>query len=58
MLSKYQLMISDFYNILIGSVIKLVPNIFNKEKYLLPYEILQFSLWLGLKLKNFIAYQN
>ena len=29
-LSNYQLKINDFYNILIGNVKKLVPNIFNK----------------------------
>ena len=33
MLSKYHLMISDFYNTRIGNVKKLVPNFFDKEKY-------------------------
>ena len=37
-LSKYQLMIADFYKIPINNVKKLVPNIFEKEKYLLHYE--------------------
>ena len=36
MLSKYQLMISDFYNIFIGNVKKMVPNLFDKEKYVVP----------------------
>ena len=42
-------MVSDFYNILIGNVKKLVPNFFDKEKYVLHYENLQFYLTLGLK---------
>ena len=42
-------MVSDFYNILIGNVKKLVPNFFDKEKYVLHYENLQFYLALGLK---------
>ena len=42
--------ITDFYNIPIGNVKKLVPNFFDKEKYLLHYENLQLYLRLGLKL--------
>ena len=34
-LSNYQLKIADFYNIPIGNVKKLVPNLFNQEKYVL-----------------------
>ena len=49
---NYKLMVSDFYNILIGNVTKLVPNFFNKEKYVLHYENLQFYLTLGLKPKK------
>ena len=45
-------MIADLYNILIGNVEKLVPNFFDKEKYVLYYENLQLYLRLGLKLKN------
>ena len=45
-------MVSDFYNILIGNVKKLVPTFFNKEKYVLHYENLQFCLTLGLKPKK------
>ena len=45
-------MVSDFYNILIGNVKKLVPNFFDKEKYVLHYENLQFYLTLGLKSKK------
>ena len=38
MLSKYQLMISDFYNILIGNVKNLVPEFFDNKQYALHYE--------------------
>ena len=48
MLSDYQLKIADLYNINIGNVKKLVPNFFDKEKYVLHYE----NLRLGLKLKK------
>ena len=51
-------MIFDFYDIPIGNVKKLVPNVFNKEKYALHYENLQLYLRLGLKLKKYIAYYN
>ena len=40
-LSEYQLKITDLYNIPFGNVKKLVPKFFNKEKYLLHYEIFQ-----------------
>ena len=33
MLSDYQLMIGDLYNIPFGNVEKLVPTFFDKEKY-------------------------
>ena len=33
-LSEYQLKIADYYNIPIGNVKKLVPNFFDKEKYI------------------------
>ena len=52
MLSEYQLKIADLYNILISNVKELVPNIFDKEKYVLHHENLQLYLRLGLKLKN------
>ena len=59
MLSEHQLKIADLYNIPIGNVKKLVPDFFDKEKYVLHYENLQLYLRLGLKLKkNYIAYQN
>ena len=34
-LSSYQLMIADLYNIPIGNIQKLVPKIFDKENYVL-----------------------
>ena len=43
---KYQLTTSDFYNTPIGNVKKLVPNFFDKEKYVLYYQSL--LLYLGL----------
>ena len=51
MLSDYQLKIADLYNISIGNVKKLVPNFFDKEKYVIHYENLKLYLRLGLKLK-------
>ena len=39
-------MFADCYKIPIGNVKKLVPNFFNKEKYLLHYENLKLVLKL------------
>ena len=47
MMSKYQLMISDFR--------KLMPHDFDKEKYVVHSENLQIYLRLGLKLKNTLS---
>ena len=47
MLSEYQLKIANLYNIPIVNVKKLVPNFFDKKKYVLHYENLQ--LYLKLK---------
>ena len=52
MLSKYQQLIANFHNILVGNVKKLVANFFDKEKYVLHYENFQLYLRLGLKLKK------
>ena len=52
MLSKYQLLNADFYNNFISNVKKLVPNFFDKEKYVFHQENLQLYLKLGLKLKK------
>ena len=47
-LSDYQLKIADHYNIPTGNVKKLVPNFFDKEKYVIHYENLKLYLRLGL----------
>ena len=52
MLSDYQLKTADWYNIPIGNAKKLVPNFFDKEKYMIHYENLKLYLRLGLKLKK------
>ena len=52
MLSEYQLRIADHYKIPIGNVEKLMPNFFDKEKYVIHYENLKLCLRLVLKLKN------
>ena len=41
MLFDYQLKIADLYSITIDNVIKLVPNFFDKEKYVIHYVSLQ-----------------
>ena len=41
-------MIADFFKIAIANVKELVPNFFDKEKYVFHYE----NLRLGLKLKK------
>ena len=58
MLSNQQLNIASFYNISIDTIKKLVPNGFDKQKYVLLYQNLQLYRKLGLKLKNLIVYQN
>ena len=52
MLSKDQLKIIDLYNIPIDTVKELVPNFFDKEKYVLHYQNFQIYLRLELKLKK------
>ena len=50
MLSKYCKEIADEYDIKVGDVKKLIPNLRNKTKYGLHYRILQLYLSLGMKL--------
>ena len=48
-MSEYQLKISELYNLSIGNAKKLLPNYFDKEKYVLHYE--NFQVYLRLKTK-------
>ena len=50
MLSKYCKNISDKYDIKVGDVKKLIPNLRNKTKYVLHYRNVQLYLFLGMKL--------
>ena len=50
MLSKYCKKFPDKYDIKIGDVKKLIPNLGNKTKYVLHYRNLQLHLFLGMKL--------
>ena len=59
MLPRYKLKIADLYSIPTSNDKKLVPKIFNKEKYVLHDENLQLYLRLSFKTnKKNIAYQN
>ena len=51
-LYENQLKIADFYNIPFSNVKKLIPDFFDKEKYVLHHENLQLYLKLGLKFKK------
>ena len=50
MLSKYCKKIVDKYDIKVGGVKKLIPNLRNKTKYVLHYRNIQLYLSLGMKL--------
>ena len=50
MLSKYCKKIADKYEIKVGDVKKLIPNLGNKTKYVVHYKNLQLYLSLGMKL--------
>ena len=50
MLSNYCKEIGDKYNIKVGDVKKLIPNLGNNTKYVLYYRNLQLCLSLGMKL--------
>ena len=51
-MSKYCLKIASVYNITTGTVKKLVPNLMNKNNYVIHYRNLQQCLELGMKLKK------
>ena len=55
-LSKYCLKIASVYNITTGTVKKLVPNLMNKNNYLIHYRNLQQCLELGMKLRKYTEY--
>ena len=57
-LSNYCLKIANELNITIGSVKKLVPNLMNKNNYVIHYRKLQQCLSLGLKLKKITYFCN
>ena len=50
MLSSYCTDIVDWYNIKVGGVKKLIPNLYNKVKHILHYKNLIYFLSLGMKL--------
>ena len=50
MLSSYCESIADKYEIKVGDVKKLIPNLGNKNKYVVHYKNLQFYSSLGIKL--------
>ena len=51
-LSDYCLKIANGHNITIGSVKKLVPNLMNKNNYMIHYRNLQHCVELGIKLRK------
>ena len=55
-MSSYQLKIGYFYNIPIGTVKILVPNFFDKEKYVLYYQNLPIYLKVSIEAKKLLAY--
>ena len=52
MLSDYCKQIKDKYNISVGGVNKLVPNLMDKKNYVVHYRNLKLYLDLGLKVKK------
>ena len=50
MLSKYCKKIADNYDIKVGDVTKLIPNLGSKTNYAVHYRNLQLYLFLGMKL--------
>ena len=51
-MAHYCLNIANEHNITIGSVKKLVPNLKDKNNYVICYRNLQQCLALGIRLKN------
>ena len=57
MLSKYCKKIADKYEIKVGDVKKLIPNLGNKTNYVLHYRNLQLYLSLGMKLTKIHSFK-
>ena len=53
MLSDYCQKIAEEYQIKVGDVNKLIPNLGGKTNFVLHYKNLQLYLSLGMKLTNF-----
>ena len=51
-LSDYCKMIMNVYDVSVGKVKKLVPNLFDNEQYVLHYKNLKLYLKLTMRLKN------
>ena len=56
MLSKYCKKIADEYEMKVGDVKKLIPNLGSKTNYVVHYRYLQLYLSLGIKLTKFMEY--
>ena len=52
MLSNYCRKIADKYEIKVGDVKKIIPNLSNKPNYVVYYRNLQLHLSLGMKLNK------
>ena len=57
MLSNYCINIESKYEIKIGGVNELVPNLGNKSKYVVHYKNLQLYLSLGIKLTKIRSFE-
>ena len=56
-MSKYCLKIPSVHNITTGTLNKLVPNLANKNNYVIHYRNLQQCLELGIKLKKILKFK-
>ena len=52
MLSDYCKMIKEYYKISSGNVSKLIPTLYDKERYVLHEKNLELYLSLGMRLKR------
>ena len=56
MLSKYSSSIANNYRIKVGEVNKVIPNLGNKQNYVIHYRNLQLYASLGMKVQKFIKF--